>query len=112
MVQYLSGGKWGLLLRRPLEAMSRTLPLVFVYWLVIAIFMKKLYLWANPAMVDDGVKRGLITPEQLESIEHAIHFKAPMLNPTAFIVTGLVCFAIWGFYTWRLNALGLRRDAD
>ena len=33
MVQYCSGGKWGLLLRRPLEAMSRTLPLVFVYWL-------------------------------------------------------------------------------
>jgi len=31
MVQYVSGGKWGLLLRRPLEAMSRTLPIVFVY---------------------------------------------------------------------------------
>jgi hypothetical protein len=30
MVQYCSGGKWGLLLRRPLEAMSRTLPLIFV----------------------------------------------------------------------------------
>ena len=27
MVQYLSGGKWGLLIRRPLEAMSRCLPL-------------------------------------------------------------------------------------
>jgi len=32
MVQYCSGGKYGLLLRRPLEAMSRTLPLVFLYW--------------------------------------------------------------------------------
>ena len=47
MVQYCSGGKWGLLLRRPLEAISRTLPLVCVYWLVIAIFMKRLYLWAQ-----------------------------------------------------------------
>ena len=28
MVQYLSGGKWGLLVRRPLEAMSRCLLLV------------------------------------------------------------------------------------
>jgi hypothetical protein len=111
MVQYCSGGKWGLLLRRPLEAMSRTLPLVFVYWLVIAFSLKKLYLWASPAMVDDSVKRGLISPEQLESIEHAVSFKAPMLNPAAFIVTGLVCFAIWGFYTWRLNSLGLERDA-
>jgi hypothetical protein len=42
MVQYCSGGKWGLLLRRPLEAMSRTLPLVFIYWLVIAFSLKKL----------------------------------------------------------------------
>ena len=37
MVQYCSGGKWGLLLRRPLEAMSRTLPLIFVYWLGLAV---------------------------------------------------------------------------
>ncbi len=42
MVQYCSGGKWGLLLRRPLEAMSRTLPLVFVYWLVVAFEVKRL----------------------------------------------------------------------
>jgi ABC-type microcin C transport system permease subunit YejE len=47
MVQYCTGGKWGLLLRRPLEAMSRTLPLVFVYWLVVALSLKKLYLWAR-----------------------------------------------------------------
>ena len=47
MVQYLSGGKWGLLLRRPLEAMSRCLPLIIVLFLPIGIFMKKLYLWAQ-----------------------------------------------------------------
>ena len=41
-----SGGKWGLLLRRPLEAMSRTLPLVFAYWIVIALSLRRLYLWA------------------------------------------------------------------
>src|SRR5580700_11801616 len=85
MVQYCSGGKWGLLLRRPLEAMSRTLPLVFVYWLVIAFSQKRLYLWANHGLIDDGVSKGLIPPEQLEAIEHAIQFKHPMLNPTAFV---------------------------
>jgi hypothetical protein len=111
MVQYITGGKWGLLLRRPLEAMSRTLPLVFVYWVVIAISVKKLYLWASPAMVADGVKRGLISPDQLEAINHAISFKHPMLNPAAFWLTSITCFAIWGFYMWKLNALGLERDA-
>ena len=28
MLQYVSGGKWGLIIRRPLEAMSRTLPII------------------------------------------------------------------------------------
>jgi hypothetical protein len=107
MVQYLSGGKWGLLLRRPLEAMSRTLPLVFVYWVVVALSLKKLYLWAAVNDVTAALKSGWINEAQA----HAIEFKRPMLNPTAFVVTGLVCFAIWGYYTWRLNALGLERDA-
>src|ERR1700712_2186483 len=42
MVQYCSGGKWGLLIRRPLEAMSRTLWLVALMFLPIGIFMKKI----------------------------------------------------------------------
>ena len=108
MLQYCSGGKWGLLLRRPLEAMSRTLPLVFVYWLVIALSLKKLYMWAAVTDVTAALKSGSINEAQA----HAIEFKRPMLNPAAFIVTGVVCFAIWGFYTWRLNTLGLKRDAD
>jgi hypothetical protein len=112
MVQYCSGGKWGLLLRRPLEAMSRTLPLVFVYWIVIALTQGRLYLWANHGLIDDGVKKGLISHDQLETIEHAIKWKHPMLNPSAFIVVSLICFAIWTFYTWRLNSLALQRDAD
>ena len=107
MLQYLSGGKWGLLLRRPLEAMSRTLPLVFFYWVVIAFSLKKLYLWAAVNDVSAALKSGWINEVQA----HAIEFKRPMLNSTAFIVVSLLCFAIWGFYTWRLNALGLERDA-
>jgi hypothetical protein len=108
MVQYVSGGKWGLLLRRPLEAMSRTLPLVFVYWIVIALSLKKLYLWAAVTDVNAALKSGWINEVQA----HAIEFKRPMLNPAAFIWVSLACFAIWGFYTWRLNALGLKRDSD
>ena len=108
MVQYCSGGKWGLLLRRPLEAMSRTLPLVFVYWLVVAFEVKRLYLWAQVSDVTAALKSGLINEVQA----HAIEFKRPMLNPGTFIWVSVLCFAIWGLYTWRLNALGLKRDSD
>jgi hypothetical protein len=111
MVQYCSGGKWGLLLRRPLEAMSRTLPLVFVYWAVSAIFMKRIYLWADYTSVSAtaaGLKAGLITEAQA----HCLDFKRPMLNPVTYVWVCVLCFAIWGLYTWRLNSWGMRRDAD
>src|ERR1035438_9777360 len=107
MLQYCTGGKWGLLLRRPLEAMSRTLPLVFAYWIVIAFSLRKLYLWAAVTDVNAALKSGWINEVQA----HAIEFKRPMLNPETFIVVSVVCFVIWGYYAWRLNALGLERDA-
>jgi hypothetical protein len=108
MVQYCSGGKWGLLLRRPLEAMSRTLPLIFAYWVVSAIFMKRLYLWAAVSDPAAALKSGWINELQA----HCIEFKRPMLNPTTYVVVSVLCFAIWGFYAWRLNRLGLKRDSD
>jgi hypothetical protein len=113
MVQYVTGGKWGLLLRRPLEAMSRTLPLVFVYWLVIVVWMKKLYLWAQvdgsrPDDVEAALKSGFINEIQA----HAISFKRPMLQPEMFFLVGLFCFAVWWLYSWRLNRLSIQRDKD
>jgi hypothetical protein len=115
MVQYCSGGKWGLLLRRPLEAMSRTLPLVFGYWIVIAVavYFKKLYLWAqvdgsDPGALAAALKSGFINEAQA----HAIEFKRPMLNPESFWVMSLFCFTVWWYYAWRLNRLGLERDKD
>jgi hypothetical protein len=113
MVQYVSGGKWGLLLRRPLEAMSRTLPLVFVYWLVIAVFIKKLYLWAqvdgsNPSDIAAALKSGFINEIQA----HCLTFKRPMLQPDMFWAVSLFCFAVWAFYMWRLNRLSLVRDTE
>jgi hypothetical protein len=112
MVQYCSGGKWGLLLRRPLEAMSRTLPIVFLFWLPVAILQGHLYMWSNPGLVDTAVKNGQLTPAQVEAIHHCIAWKHPMLNPQTFWIAGIVLFAIWGFYTWRLNSLALKRDAQ
>jgi hypothetical protein len=112
MVQYCSGGKWGLLLRRPLEAMSRTLPLVFIFWIPIALLQKHLFMWANHGIVDEAVQRGQLTQAQVEVIDHCITWKHPMLNPTTMIIVSLICFAIWGLYTWRLNTLALRRDRE
>ena len=111
MVQYLSGGKWGLLVRRPLEAMTRTLPLVFLYFLPVGIFgvsFRKLYLWAQYPDTEDALKNHLITAAQA----HAIQFKKPLLNPVTFWGVSLFIFATWALYTYLLNRWSLQRDAD
>ncbi len=111
MVQYCSGGKWGLLLRRPLEALSRTLPMIFFFWLVTALFNKHLYLWAvytTREATANALKSGLINELQA----HCLNFKRPMLNPDTYWGVSLLCFAIWVWYAIRLNGLALKRDAD
>ncbi len=111
MTQYLSGGKWGLLVRRPLEAMSRTLPLVFLMFLPVGIFgasFHQLYIWARYPDARAAYAQHLISAEQM----HAIFFKRPMLNVTSFWVVSLLCFAIWFGYIALLNRLSVRRDAD
>jgi len=100
-----------LLLRRPLEAATRNLWLVFAYWVVSVFFIKHLYQWAQYTSVsatEEALKNGLINEAQA----HCLNFKRPMLNPTTYIVAMLICFAIWAFYTWRLNSYGLRRDQE
>lgn len=108
MVQYLSGGKWGLLVRRPLEAMSRTLLLPFAYFLPIAFFVKELYLWARYPDAEDALKHGFINTIQA----HAISYKKPMLNVPAFYIVSAICFLIWAFYILRLNQWSSRRDQE
>lgn len=112
MVQYCTGGKWGLLLRRPLEAMSRTLWLIFLFWLPIAFLQKRLFMWANHDLVDKARQLGQLTKEQVEAIDHCIAWKKPMLNVEMFWIAGIVCFVIWGLYTWKLNSWSLKRDTQ
>jgi hypothetical protein len=111
MVQYLSGGKWGLIIRRPLEAMTRTLPLVFLYFLPVGIFgmtFGRLYIWNRYADWATALRNHQIDNEQA----HAIHFKHAILNPVGFWGTSLVVFAIIATYIFFLNRWSLQRDAD
>src|SRR5262249_35504507 len=55
MLQYLTGGDWGFILRRPLEAATRTLPLVTLFYLPVALGMPWLYQWANAEEVARNV---------------------------------------------------------
>jgi hypothetical protein len=113
MLQYVSGGKWGLLLRRPLEAMSRTLPLVALFSLPILIpyFGKHLYQWVLYPTADattNALANGWINKEQALTA----NFKRPMLNPYALVIESCIIFAVLFIFMFLLNRWSLERDAD
>jgi hypothetical protein len=111
MLQYVTGGKWGLLLRRPLEAMTRTLPLVALMFVPILLFMKHLYQWAlypTEETTNNAYLHHLITHEQALTA----NFKRPMLNPHAMIVESCIIFAVLFLFMFLLNKWSLDRDAD
>ena len=111
MVQYLSGGKWGLILRRPLEAMTRTWWLVALLFLPILFFMKDLYLWAayhTPEQTLNALNQGLISKEQ----QICINLKHTMLSPTSALVQYVLVFGFMGFVITMLNRWSVSREAD
>jgi hypothetical protein len=111
MLQYVSGGKWGLLLRRPLEAMSRTTWLVAAMFVPIIIFWKHLYQWAaypTESAVAGALANHWVTLEQALTL----NAKRAMLNPTAVIVQSALIFGILWFFQYLLNKWSLERDAD
>jgi len=90
MVQYLSGGLWGLVIRRALESASKCLPLMFVLFLPILAFRTHLYAWmTNPALTE---RNGWY------------------LNTPGWIVRWLVYFAIWIGLELILNKRGGTQD--
>src|ERR1700678_4038863 len=111
MLQYVSGGKWGLLLRRPLEAMSRTLPLVALMFLPIMFLGKHLYQWMlypDAASTNNALLHGWISKEQALTA----NFKRPMLNPWAMVVEYCIIYAVLFIFMFLLNRWSLERDAD
>jgi hypothetical protein len=111
MLQYVSGGKWGLLLRRPLEAMSRTLPLVLAMFLPLWFLAKHLYQWALYPDVE-STEHGVIGKLITEGQAHALNYKRPMLSPMSVAAQTAFVFAILLTFMYLLNRWSLRRDAD
>ena len=111
MLQYVSGGKWGLLLRRLFEAMSRTLCLVAAMAIPILVFMKRLYQWAaypTPHATAWAYAHGIMTKEQ----QLTANAKSAMLNPVPAVVQTVVIFGILILMMTLLNKWSLQCDAD
>src|SRR5262245_3656110 len=88
MVHQLSGGAWGVLIRRPLGAASRVLPIMTVLFVPIALGMGRLYSWTDPAIV---------------ARDEALRHKHLYLNTPFFLVRALIYFGVWNALVFMLN---------
>lgn len=91
-LQYVTGGEWGVLIRRPLGAAARTIPIFILFAIPLLFGLEHVYAWANKAVV---------------AHDHLLQQKQMYLNPTAWMIRGLVYFALWTLWVWRIRALSL-----
>jgi hypothetical protein len=94
MVQYLSGGAWGMVSRRIFEASTRCLPVMAVLFIPIAMNLPVLYEWVRPEAASN----------------HVIHLKAAYLNANFFRARAVMFFVIWGTLAFLLNKWSKEQD--
>ncbi|PYS64253.1 MAG: hypothetical protein DMF74_07550, partial [Acidobacteria bacterium] len=96
MLQHLTGGAWGVVIRRVLEASTRTLPLLLILFIPIVIGLRQIYPWTNA----EEMSRNAALQQK------AAHY----LNPSFFTVRAVGYFAIWSVLALLLNWFSLQQD--
>ena len=97
MIQHLTGGRWGLAIRRLLEAGTRTVPVLVLLFLPVVLGLKRIYPWAGSAQSDP-------------TIRHAIDLKQAYLNVPFFLGRAVFYFAVWFLLARVLNRVSLESD--
>jgi hypothetical protein len=95
MIQYLTGGAWGVMTRRALESAMRTLPLVALLFIPILVGIPRLYDWAHA----DRVRQSQVLTHR------AVYMNTPM-----FIGRAILYFAVWMVFVWLLNKWSAEED--
>ena len=99
MLQHLTSGHWGIIIRRPLESATRTLPLLVAFFLpIMFVGMKYLYgAWLNPERVKE---------------EPLSDFQQKYLTHVGFITRAVIYFAIWLLLMALFNSWSKQQDAN
>jgi hypothetical protein len=92
MLQHMTGGGWGLVIRRVLEGGTRTLPVVLLMFVPVVLGAHRLYIWTDAHEMSEH-------PE-----------KARYLNLSFFTVRAAIYFGIWLALAYFLNRWSLMQD--
>jgi hypothetical protein len=95
MLQHLTGGGWGLVIRRVLEAATRTMPLMLLLFVPIVLGAHSIYSWTHPEEI---------------AAHPALQEKARYLNLKFFSLRAVMVFAIWLLLAFFLNRWSRQQD--
>ena len=95
MLQHMTGGGWGFVIRRVLEASTRTLPFMALLFVPIILGAHSIYEWTDPEVLQQ---------------HPVVAFKTPYLKLWFFIVRAVVYFAVWIALAFFLNRWSLAQD--
>lgn len=95
MLQHLSGGGWGLVIRRVLEAATQTLPLMAVLFVPILLGAHSIYSW---------------THEEEIAKHPVLALKTEYLNLPFFSVRSAIYFAVWILLAYLLTRWSALQD--
>ena len=101
MIRHLTGGGWGMVIRRILGAAMRTLPLLAVLFIPLIFGMRSLYIWARPLE--------LVADKHLR--EHLEDITKTYLTTNGFIIRAIIYFAIWNLLSFLLSHWSRQTDA-
>ena len=104
MLQHLTGGIWGIIIRRPLEAASRNIWLVLLMFVPIVLGMKTLY-------SGNGVEKGwLNSPKTGEGALSP--FQQSYLTSGGFLTRAVIYFVVWIGLVLIFNAMSKQQDVN
>lgn len=87
MIHTLTGGKWGWTIRPFLVSAAKTLPLIAVLFIPVALGMKDLYIWTNHEVVNH---------------DPVLASKVAYLNEQFWLARTVFYFASWIVLSWLL----------
>jgi hypothetical protein len=101
MIRHLTGGGWGVVIRRVMGAAMRCIGLMTVFFIPIVVFgLPHLYIWARP----------LNSVADLRLQAHLKDITTTYLTVHGFIVRAAIYFAIWNLLSYLLTKWSAEGD--
>jgi len=97
MVQFLTGSAWSVTIRRIMENIMFTLPVCALLFIPVALGMRDIYSWMNPANVTGDL---------------VMQAKAGFLTQNFFLMRAVIYFVLWSIWVFSLYRQSTKQDTE